>query len=90
VAYSNLDQPELAAEYVTKAYALRERVSQRENLYLMAHYHDMVTFDLSHTIQSYQTFAQIYPRELTPHINLSAVYTTSGDYETMAIGWSSP
>jgi serine/threonine protein kinase/tetratricopeptide (TPR) repeat protein len=81
VAYSNLTQSELASEHITKAYELRDRVSEKEKLYLVAHYHDLVTNDLEQAIQAYQTFAQIYPRELSPHLNLCNTYTILGDYD---------
>jgi serine/threonine protein kinase len=81
VAYSNLTQSELSSEHLTKAYELRDRVSEKEKLYLEAHYHDLVTNDLERAIQAYQTFAQIYPRELSPHLNLCNAYTILGDYD---------
>jgi predicted Zn-dependent protease len=81
VAYSNLAQSELSSEHLTKAYELRDRVSEKEKLYLAAHYHDLVTNDLEQAIRAYQTFAQIYPRELSPHINLCNAYTILGDYD---------
>jgi serine/threonine protein kinase/tetratricopeptide (TPR) repeat protein len=80
VCYGNLSQSELSAASLSKAYELRDRVSEKEKLYLVAHYHRQVTGDLEQAKQAYQTFAQIYPREESPHVNLSVVLTSLGDY----------
>ena len=39
--YSNLDQTARAAENARKAYELRERVSEREKLYIVSHYEQL-------------------------------------------------
>ena len=38
VAYYNLNEPTLARDYVHKAYELRDKVSEKERLYIEAHY----------------------------------------------------
>ena len=43
VAYSNLTQGGLAASFITKAFDLKERASERERLYISSHYYDIVT-----------------------------------------------
>jgi tetratricopeptide (TPR) repeat protein len=80
VCYGNLSQSDLSSASISKAYELRDRVSEKEKLYLVAHYHVGVTGDIEQAEQAYQTFAQIYPREENPHVNLGFVFTSLGDY----------
>ncbi len=46
VAYGNLGQPSLAAEDLKKAYALRDRVSEREKFHITADYYAFATGEL--------------------------------------------
>jgi len=62
----------LAAEYLRKAYELRDRVSEREKFYIEAHYSATVTGDLEQARQVFELWAQTYPRDWTPHGNLAA------------------
>jgi tetratricopeptide (TPR) repeat protein len=71
----------LASENTRKAYELRERVSEREKFYIESHYHDLVTGDLNKMLQIYSLWAQVYPRDSVPPINLNIVYVTLGQYE---------
>jgi eukaryotic-like serine/threonine-protein kinase len=73
-SYWNLGQYELARQTVTKAYELRERVSEKEKFYILGRYHDIVTRDIEQEVQAWQTFAKIYPREEIAHRNLSSIY----------------
>jgi DNA-binding winged helix-turn-helix (wHTH) protein/tetratricopeptide (TPR) repeat protein len=81
VIYSNLGESDLASENTRKAYELRERVSEREKFYIESHYHDLVTGDLNKMLQIYSLWAQVYPRDSVPPINLNIVYVTLGQYE---------
>ena len=45
-SYGNLGQTARAAETIRKAYELRERVSEREKLYIASHYENFVTGNL--------------------------------------------
>jgi serine/threonine protein kinase/tetratricopeptide (TPR) repeat protein len=79
--YGALDQWELETQSLTKAYELRDRVSEKEKFYIIGRYHDAVTGDLEKEIQAFQTFAKIYPREETAHRSLSVIYYADlGDY----------
>jgi eukaryotic-like serine/threonine-protein kinase len=80
VCYGNLSQSELSSAQLSKAYELRDRVSEKEKLYLVAHYHMQFTGDLEKAKQAYQTFAQIYPREENPHVNLNWLFSSLGDH----------
>ena len=76
LAYGNLGQPSLAAENLKKAYALRDRVSEREKFHISADYYAFVTGELEKEAQTYQLWMQSYPRDSIPHSNLGANYTT--------------
>ena len=70
-----------AIENARKAYELRERVSEREKLYITSHYEDYVTGNLEVARKTYELWAQIYPRDEVPIINLSDIYMELGEYD---------
>ena len=80
-AYHNLGEKGLAAENTRKAYELRSHVSEWEKFYIESHYHHFVTGDLEKARQSYELWAQIYPREQVPPMNLGVVYQTLGQHD---------
>ncbi len=55
VAYSNMTQQGLADSYITKAFDLKERASERERLYISSHYYDIVTGELDKAIETLRT-----------------------------------
>src|SRR5712692_11850698 len=67
IIYSNLGESDQAANYTTKAYELRERVSEREKFYIASHYHQVVTGDTEQTIQILELWKQTYPRDSLPY-----------------------
>ena len=79
--YDNLGQPARAAENARKAYELRERVSEREKLYIVSHYEQYVTGNLEETRKAYELWAQTYPRDYTPTGNLGNIYIALGNYD---------
>jgi predicted Zn-dependent protease/predicted Ser/Thr protein kinase len=80
-SYGNLGEPSLAAENTRKAYELRERVSEREKFYIESHYFDYVIGDLEKARQTYELWAQSYPRDSTPPNNLGSIYAALGQYD---------
>jgi eukaryotic-like serine/threonine-protein kinase len=70
-----------AEEKMRKAYALRERVSERERLYITAHYESWVTGNIEASRQVYEMWAQTYPRDVLPHNNLGYRYWSLGAYD---------
>jgi eukaryotic-like serine/threonine-protein kinase len=78
--YLNLNQPSLAMEYATKAYELRDRVTEREKLRISASYFQ-ATGELEKAIQTYQLWIANYPRDHIPHVNLGLDYAYMGQYE---------
>ncbi|HTZ97071.1 MAG TPA: protein kinase [Terriglobales bacterium] len=79
--YFNLGQDARAAENVSRAYELRERVSEREKLYIVAHYEQFVNGNLEAARKAYELWTQTYPRDEVPQTNLSAIYGILGDYD---------
>ena len=74
----------LAEEAIRKAYALRHRASEREELDLTAVYYQFATGDIGQAIQSCQLWKQIYPRDFVPHRILGFEYGTLGRWEESA------
>ena len=81
VSYGNLGQPGLAAENLKKAYALRDRVSEREKFHITADYYAFATGELEKEAQTYGLWMQSYPRDVIPHINLGFNYAAFGQYD---------
>ncbi|MGB7585950.1 MAG: tetratricopeptide repeat protein, partial [Terriglobales bacterium] len=80
-SYSNLGQITRAAENIRRAYDLRERVSEREELYIASHYELFATGNLEAARKTFELEAQTYPRDTVPHVNLSFIDAALGDYD---------
>ena len=81
LVYGNLGQASLAAENIKKAYALRDRVSEREKYRIAALYYSYVTGELEQASQAYELWAKSYPQDSVPHNNLGFIYSQLGQYE---------
>ena len=79
--YSNLGETTLMDENTKKAYELRERVSELEKFYIESHYYHYVTGDLEKARSVYELWAQVYPRDSMPHIQLDVIYGNFGQYD---------
>ena len=79
--YGNLGESPLAREEITKAYALRDRVSEPERLYITARYASIVEGSTQKTIETYLVWVQTYPNDYVPHANLAGAYESRGDHE---------
>ena len=84
VTYANLGQASLAIENTRKAYALRERVSEREKLYISAQYYTMGTGEIEKANQQYELWTRDFPKDDLPHGNLANNYGYLGQYEKAA------
>jgi eukaryotic-like serine/threonine-protein kinase len=80
-SYHNLGEPILAAENTRKAYELRKRVSEREKFYIESRYYEYVIGDLEKARQSYEFWAQTYPRDVVPAGNLNVIFDYLGQYD---------
>jgi serine/threonine protein kinase/tetratricopeptide (TPR) repeat protein len=74
LAYGNLAEPGISNEYFTKAYGLRDRVSDRERFRIEADYYFFVTGDAEKAHQTYDQWAQAYPRDSIAYVDLSIIY----------------
>ena len=81
VAYGNIGEFNLNREYVTKAFDLKDRGSERERFYISSHYYDEVTGEVEKAIATYEQWHQTYPRDTTPIDNLALAYNTTGQFE---------
>ena len=79
VCYGNNGGTKEAREYMGKAFALKDRATEPERLYIEAHYHDMVGFDLDKSREAYEAWTRAYPRDTVPLDNLALMYTATGD-----------
>jgi eukaryotic-like serine/threonine-protein kinase len=81
IVYRNLGQTGLASENLVKAYALSGRVSEKERLIISSNYYLLTTGQLDKASQAFQLWAQTYPREYYPHINLGVICEALGQYD---------
>ena len=84
-SYFNLNQGDLAAENATKAYELRDRVSERERYRISTTYYHAVTGELEKAIEEYELWSKSYPRDGTPHLNLGVIYQQLGQYDKAVV-----
>jgi serine/threonine protein kinase/Flp pilus assembly protein TadD len=85
VSYFNLNQGNLAAENATKAYGLRDRVSERERYRISTTYYHAVTGELEKAIEEYVLWSKSYPRDGTPPLNLGVIYQQLGQYDKAVV-----
>jgi tetratricopeptide (TPR) repeat protein/anti-sigma-K factor RskA len=78
--YGNLRQPSLALEYASKAYQLRDRVTERERLRIASDYF-AATGELDKEAETYELWIASYPRDFTPHLDLGTNYAFMGQYD---------
>ncbi|MGA8367775.1 MAG: protein kinase domain-containing protein [Candidatus Acidiferrales bacterium] len=80
-SYANFGEPTLGSAYSRKAYELRDRVSEPEKFYIEGHYYEVGTGDLEKARQAYELWAQTYPRDWVPVIDLREIYSQFGQYD---------
>jgi eukaryotic-like serine/threonine-protein kinase len=80
-SYFYLGQTARGGEATRSAYELRNRVSERERLYISSHYEQNVTGNLEAARKTYELWAQTYPRDDVPPANLSNIYQVLGSYD---------
>ena len=79
--YGNIGEERLSAANITKAFELREHVSEREGFMIEGAYHYSVTGDLDKARQALEFVVQSYPRFWVPHDILAGVWSASGRWE---------
>jgi len=78
--YLFLGQSELAFQFGTKAFELRDRVSELERLQISSSYYISITGEFDKATEVLEYMKQIYPR-FSPANNLGNQYAVSGQYE---------
>jgi DNA-binding winged helix-turn-helix (wHTH) protein/tetratricopeptide (TPR) repeat protein len=80
--YADLDESDLAAESISRAWQLRDSTTDREKLWITAAYQTLVTGNLTQAQQTCEAWVQTYPRDAAPHQLLAGMTNKSvGRYE---------
>jgi eukaryotic-like serine/threonine-protein kinase len=79
--YGNSGETELWTEYISKAYELRDRASERERLRISnMHFH--VVGEREKELEAAKLWVQEYPRDKLAHDDLARTYEGMGQYES--------
>lgn len=78
--YFNLGEVSRRGESFKKAFALIDRVTERERLLISGLYYNQVTYDTDKAAENWQLHARLYPRESSPHNYLGGYYMGRGEY----------
>ena len=78
--YGNSGDRGHAIEYHTKAYELRERVTDRERFYITAHYYEALG-DIPKEIETYELWLKSYPTDSIPQLNVGIDYAELGQFD---------
>ena len=81
MAYNNMGDSQEAMKNFTKAFELRDRVSDRERFYIEASYYSFVTGELPKANESYREWIAAYPDDYVPYANLSLNEVSLAEYE---------
>jgi eukaryotic-like serine/threonine-protein kinase len=81
VVRTNMGDPVGGRDALSKAYALRDRASEREKLYIEGHYYDQVILDPNKATDLYLHWEQIYPRDTIPYSNAATTFSSIGNYQ---------
>src|SRR5207248_11357283 len=81
LSYGNLNQANMAAENLKKAYALRTKVSEREKYRISSMYYTSVTGELEEATQVYELWSKSYPNDSVPVANLGDLAAKLGQYD---------
>ena len=77
----NSGQVAKACKYITRAYELSKDVSERERLYIVGHYNEMVTGNIPKSIETLQEAIQTYPTDIGNYININVSNQLLGQYK---------
>jgi DNA-binding winged helix-turn-helix (wHTH) protein/tetratricopeptide (TPR) repeat protein len=79
--YGRLGQSGRMAENIRKAYALRDKVSERERFYIEASYYGVGTGELEKEITALELLRQTYPRDHWLYVIPAGIYSDLGNFE---------
>jgi DNA-binding winged helix-turn-helix (wHTH) protein/tetratricopeptide (TPR) repeat protein len=69
-----------ATTLATRAYELRERASEAERFYILAHYYEDAINDRAKAYENYETWKRTYPRAWVPWYVLGNTYLMRGEF----------
>lgn len=78
--YYNLNEFNQASQYYRKAFELSDSVSVKEKLEIQAHYYCEGLGDILEGIKAYRLWAETYPHDWVPWVNLANEHTQLGQY----------
>jgi eukaryotic-like serine/threonine-protein kinase len=81
VVYRNTDQWKLAAEMTSKAFELRDAVSESEKLRITYYYHNFVNGELDKAIDALELWRNTYPNFVVSYVSLSDTMERLGQSE---------
>ena len=84
IIYANSGENEKAIEATRKAYELRDRVSEREKLYILEHYYQVVTGEKDKEMETLELYGRTYPNDEVPPNNLAVGDEMEGDFAKSA------
>ena len=85
--YSDLNEVERGTENARKAYELREKVSERERLFIEGRYYFSATGELEKAAQTFELWQQTYPRDDMPFRGQGVVSAGLGNWEKALEEW---
>ena len=80
--YGNNRERGQEVEYKTKAYELRDRVTEHERFYITAHYYAALG-DIPKESETYELWMKSYPRDSIPQLNIGVNYAQLGQFDKM-------
>jgi DNA-binding winged helix-turn-helix (wHTH) protein/Tfp pilus assembly protein PilF len=78
--YYTLGERDFEIPNISKAWALRDTVSERQRLAITARYHQSVTGDFDETVRNYQQWTHVYPLDSVPWANLANAQSYMAQY----------
>jgi serine/threonine protein kinase/Tfp pilus assembly protein PilF len=82
--YGGFGETGPSEEYARLAYEHRERVSERERLFIMYQYHERVTGDQLKAREALEVWKRTYPRDYRPPNALAVLLNRLGEYDAAA------
>ena len=80
VAFNNLGQAETSLEYDQKAFDLRDRASDHENLAISSFYYQQ-TNQIDKALATYEQYQKSYPRDSRAWLNAGSLHSSLGDFD---------
>jgi serine/threonine protein kinase/tetratricopeptide (TPR) repeat protein len=82
--YGNIGESERAIDFGQKAFERRDRVSERERLYISTRYYAWITGEVDKELEVVAQWKRTYPRDSTPHNYEGVTNALLGQWEQSA------